>query len=80
MKNMTWFWAEHKWLGGSLGEQGLLAGTGLHFGDCAAAPAGLNGGWEAGHSSQRQVAQCKQLILEMRLRSGCNHCRSWEDE
>lgn len=38
------FWAEHKWLGGILGEQGLLASTGMLFGDCAAAPAGLNGG------------------------------------
>lgn len=43
---------------------------------CVAAPAGLNGGREAGHSSQRQVAQCKQLILAVGLRSCCNYCSS----
>lgn len=37
------FWAEHKWLGGSLGELGLV-GSGLRLGDSVAAPAGLNGG------------------------------------
>lgn len=63
------------WLGGSLDELSLM-GTMLHFGDCVAA----NSKWGAGHTSQRQVAKSKQLILVLRLRSCCNYYCSWEDE
>ena len=64
------FRVEQKWLGGGqVGVELGLVGTGAEFQWLA--PAGLTGVPEAGHSSQRQVAQCKQLILVV---SCCNSC------
>ncbi|KAK9529531.1 hypothetical protein VZT92_013618 [Zoarces viviparus] len=62
------FWVEHMWPGGSAGELGPGGPLGSRFlVTVRLLPLGLDGEREAGHSSQRQVAQCKQLIVAEEL-------------
>lgn len=58
------------------GREPGCAGHWSHFGDCAIAPTVLGGEGGAAHTSQRQVAKCKQLILAVRPRSCCSFCWS----